>query len=542
MNIFTLAKRRIALTLLIAIAPTASLAFLVWYFSGDIPRETCDPSRDPECTVEAGSTEIPPTKNRSPAPASIQAATPNPIPLGAEELCSYVVATDGSNDETGSVTDPFRTIQAGIERLQPGDRLCVRGGFYTETLTIDAAGTSDQPITIMAYPGEHPVIDGQAGKRGLNTGYPLCANGCRESDLAEVDPVSGKGHVWEALVTISGEHVVFTGFDVQKSMGRGLILTDALNVTIKNINVHHSRHGGILAFTDAHQITIEGCTVWWNGEFASYSRSPALDWPVILMVRGTDVAVRNNAVFNNWGEGIGAGRGSKAVLIESNTIYDNYALQIYVDHGQDVTISSNLVYFSEDQTFFRGGAPPECIAINNEIGFSGHLNENIRIVNNLVRGCRYNLGLWAQASLNGVKDLLVAHNTFVDGTEGAILIAPALVTPHKDVRIKNNLIIQSSGIPVDLGTRTGILFSNNLWWPLLPAEQATSEGDVYADPELSLRGSIAAGELLPDYFTFKSADSPAIDAALVDEDAIEADYFDLPRGLSPDIGAVEWGE
>jgi hypothetical protein len=394
-----------------------------------------------------------------------------PDSLNPEETtpstCTHYVSPTGDDANNGSSpSTPFGSIMKGVNSITAGDVLCVRDGVYYEAISISQSGSPSQPITIMAFPGETPIIDGRAGLQGVNTGLPKCNNGCSGSQLAKIDPISGKGHVWPGLVNITGSHIVFDGFEITRSMGRGINIERAQDVKITNCDVHHSRHGGILAYKDTSDILVESCKFWWNAEFAPYSRSSStLNWPVIVLLRGQNILARNNVVFNNWGEGMAAGRDSRFVTIESNTVYDNYALQIYVNHAQDVVINRNLTYFSADTTFYRGTKPSECIAINNETEQVSQLSRNIEVTNNIAAGCRYNFGLWSQGDVNGTENLLVSHNTFVEGFEGGIRISDATDVPHKNVRFKNNIIVQSSGNSLSLETTIGITFSHNLWWP-----------------------------------------------------------------------------
>ena len=451
--------------------------------------------------------------------------------------CTFLVSPSGSDSNNGTSTvSAFKTIQKGINSLTPGGVLCVRSGTYYEAIRLSKSGSASSPLTITAYPGEKPIIDGRAGVDGLNTGLPSCPNGCSNSQLARVDPISGKGYVWESLVSITGSYITFEGFEIKRSMGRGVSIVGATQVGFRNNSIQHSRHGGILVYSDASYVTVEGNKIWWNADFAPYSRGNSLNWPMIVMVRGQHVTIRNNQVFNNWGEGIGAGRGARYITIEGNTVFDNYALQIYVDHAQEVLINGNLAYFSGDPTFYRGGKPSECIAINNETSSTEHLNKNITVTNNLVRGCLYNFGLWVQGSKWGTENLLVAHNTFVDGYEGGIRIARADAIAHKNVRFKNNIVIQRSGKPIALSTTAGISFSHNLWWPQQPTSAAVGSGDVTNDPVLAFSGSGAS------YFSINSAGSPAIGAALLDGDAVAADYYGNTRGPAADMGAIEFAD
>lgn len=81
---------------------------------------------------------------------------------------SYYVATNGNDNNNGSVSAPWRTIGNSIDRLRPGDILYLRSGIYYENnINISNQGTSSSRITIRNYPGETPTIDG--GYRDFRT-------------------------------------------------------------------------------------------------------------------------------------------------------------------------------------------------------------------------------------------------------------------------------------------------------------------------------------------------------------------------------------
>jgi hypothetical protein len=75
---------------------------------------------------------------------------------------SYFVATNGSDANAGTLNDPWRTIEKGLESLSAGDTLYVRGGTYLERIMSPSIspGRSDDRIRVMAYGGEVPVLKG----------------------------------------------------------------------------------------------------------------------------------------------------------------------------------------------------------------------------------------------------------------------------------------------------------------------------------------------------------------------------------------------
>ncbi|MBQ7109516.1 MAG: carbohydrate-binding protein [Clostridia bacterium] len=71
----------------------------------------------------------------------------------------YVAQTENaSDDNTGSISSPFKTLGEAAERAQAGDTVIVREGVYRETLTPLNSGTATAPITFKAADGEDVVI------------------------------------------------------------------------------------------------------------------------------------------------------------------------------------------------------------------------------------------------------------------------------------------------------------------------------------------------------------------------------------------------
>ncbi len=99
---------------------------------------------------------------------------------------SYYVATNGNNSNPGTLSQPFGTWQYAFSKLKAGDILYVRGGTYTGLLGSygsnyfgvrmeDVSGSSGSHITVTAYNGEVPILDGSSltSVNGSNIGIIL---------------------------------------------------------------------------------------------------------------------------------------------------------------------------------------------------------------------------------------------------------------------------------------------------------------------------------------------------------------------------------
>jgi len=63
-------------------------------------------------------------------------------------------ALAGATDtNTGSDTQPLKTISRAAELVQPGDVVRIHAGVYREKVIIKQSGTEEQPIRFEAAPG-----------------------------------------------------------------------------------------------------------------------------------------------------------------------------------------------------------------------------------------------------------------------------------------------------------------------------------------------------------------------------------------------------
>ena len=83
-----------------------------------------------------------------------------PISLSTE----YYVATDGNDNDAGTIGAPWATIGYAADQMSPGDTCYIRGGTYYISSTIvfdnNDSGTIGNPVTFKAYEGEDPVFIG----------------------------------------------------------------------------------------------------------------------------------------------------------------------------------------------------------------------------------------------------------------------------------------------------------------------------------------------------------------------------------------------
>jgi hypothetical protein len=88
-------------------------------------------------------------------------ATPSPSVPSDPSLQRYV-SPKGKDSNPGTLHKPWRTLAYALHRIYFGQVLFIRGGTYRENINRLRihAGTAAHPITVLAYPGENPVLEG----------------------------------------------------------------------------------------------------------------------------------------------------------------------------------------------------------------------------------------------------------------------------------------------------------------------------------------------------------------------------------------------
>ncbi|MBZ0317480.1 MAG: hypothetical protein K8L91_13750 [Anaerolineae bacterium] len=74
---------------------------------------------------------------------------------------TFYVSPDGSDDNPGSLEEPWATLRKATQEAIPGDTIIIRDGTYYEPLVPLRSGTEEAPITYQAYENETPILDGQ---------------------------------------------------------------------------------------------------------------------------------------------------------------------------------------------------------------------------------------------------------------------------------------------------------------------------------------------------------------------------------------------
>ncbi|SCY71753.1 Ig-like domain-containing protein [Microvirga guangxiensis] len=299
-------------------------------------------------------------------------------------MATIYVSTTGSDSNSGASGSPVKTISKASQLAKAGDTVLVGAGTYKGLVTISSSGSASAPITYKPVDGAKVIIDG--------AGTPTNSS----------------------LVTISGNYVVFQGFEVQNAQRTGISLWESHDVKVLNNKVHDSVRAGIFSGASSvgtsYNNVIEGNEVW-NNVKENTSKNSSSGWAQAIGAYASDnLTIRNNKSYDNWGEGIGVQSSMNAKIL-NNTTHDNFSVNIYLDNAQAAVVQGNTVYTTNDTTYYRNGKAAWGIRIANEHVDRPLPSKDIVITNNVLAGSG-EIGYGAYEANTGLINPKIENNTF----------------------------------------------------------------------------------------------------------------------------------
>jgi parallel beta helix pectate lyase-like protein len=264
--------------------------------------------------------------------------------------CTLFASPTGSDSASGSVTSPFRTVTKLVGSLSSGQVGCLRGGTYSEDVTVGKSG-----ITLTAYTGEQATL---VGRLWIQNG----ADGVTVTNLK----LDGKNAALLPSPTVNGDNDRFIGDEVTNenteicfvlgsSWGRaqgtliqgnrihncgklpsdnqdhGIYVADADNTQILDNVIYDNVDRGIQLYPDAQGTVIRRNIIDSNGEGIIFSgaggtassntvvdhnvisnaqiRADVESWYPLGNPVGTNNVVHDNCVVPGAGGGINASNG-----------------------------------------------------------------------------------------------------------------------------------------------------------------------------------------------------------------------------------------
>lgn len=377
---------------------------------------------------------------------------------------TYYVSPTGSNSNNGtSLSTPFQTIDHAMNQVLPGDTIYLRGGTYSEFVSIEAesSGTAAHRVTILPYGNETPILDGT----GLT--YPNSN---------------------QALLLNRADYVTFSGLTVRNSAGRG-ITSDGDFVHFEGLKIHAIEKNG-MNLREQTGSEIRNCEISDTSRMNSTYTANSGWANAIIVFDAHDMVIDGNLIHDNHGEGIIAAAGTYGFQISANVLYDNYGVNIYLSNSHNATVENNLVwesetaYISTSSSNWRKIAHAITITDENDGTVSeraeygcddssfepggGHLIQN-NILINTRRGINFHQYLptmWC----SGIKNTTVINNTIVNQWEEAVRLGDTDGwDDHVNSVFRNNIFHRRADssnpgrVLTVFGKGTSLTFENNLF-------------------------------------------------------------------------------
>lgn len=338
------------------------------------------------------------------------------------EAADYYVSPAGGGDCL--LGSPCK-IEAGLSRLGAGDTLYLLDGTYSETyatnsyvepaimniskyFNFSSPGTADAPITIKAYPGATPILEGDGTTAGIRIDG---------ENYLVIEGLTLR-NFWEAGVRI--------GYDVLTT-----------NIVIRNndfSNIRCNDNMGGVYVGKGENILIE------NNKFHDnyYERSGTINRGLgLIAFRGKNITIKNND-FYNLNQGIYYKHGE---AISGEGGYTRILNNHFYDVGPSWGIGSN-----QNRTEITNNLLENCpITLHNEDGTQADFTHNVKIEHNsLIGGLIYLSGGSAFSGATGtsIKNNLVYG--FSNNEHRGITVWPYEAVDDSQTTISNNLVFSSS--------------------------------------------------------------------------------------------------
>jgi hypothetical protein len=410
---------------------------------------------------------------------------------------TYYVSQTGNDNNAGTISSPWKTLQKAANTVNAGDTVFVRGGTYNERVTISHSGTSDKWITFKNYQNEIPIIDG-----------------------------TGKGSSYWAGGTLevsSTSYVLVDGFKVQNTPKSGICVLRSQHITIQNCQTTHTGMSGIrVCYGEgtSKKVYCDNIKILNNIISSAVIGSPKSQ-ETLTFSGVSNSEIRGNTLdSSNKYEGIDCKHNCNHITIAYNDVSTG-GVNIYVGGAPDGPACGDFEVYGN-----------YCHGKGNSIGISCeqiHVGNNFYFYNNILASATNGFALYEGGqALNGPSNVQFINNIFNVGNYGIRCNPFSSTIQMKNVVIRNN-IFRCSGIQLNSNQPSSQLtVDHNLF-----TGSSTLYGTAYIkeDPKFVSTTNYHLQSTSPCINKGSSTGAPNFDY----------EGYSRPQDTTIDIGAYEYG-
>lgn len=350
-------------------------------------------------------------------------------PHQALAASTHYVATDGTNANPGSETQPWRTIQKAADMAQAGDTIIVKPGTYSEDSVIPASsGTSGALITFKSQDSSNPAV------------------------------LDGNGTLTYGFKLVSRNYIKVEGFEIRNYRSSGILVNwttgFGYGMQIVGNQVHNNGLNGFsgagIYYRFSNGGLIQGNRIYDNGLISAPEQFHG-----IYYGSAVSLTIKDNVIYNNIADGMqGAGDN---VTIDGNMIYGHNNTTSHGDGIQhmgpsdNTVFKNNILYDNAQQLYIDsyGGAITNTQAFNNVFSRTAYTN--------------YMFAMVLDPEGGNITTATFYNNTAADMRANNSGSAFRIVAPRigivSDVTLKNNVFYNSP-----FSGKNGLTIDYNLYY------------------------------------------------------------------------------
>jgi len=308
----------------------------------------------------------------------------------------YYVSISGDDNNDGLERDgAFRTIGRAVEIVLPGDTIMILPGVYSEGISLNNYGATEQPITIMGE-DNGVVLD---GNRSMEIGF--WCEGCMNMIFDNLEIANytdiGIGFYQSSDIVLQNLVVHNNGFAVQLTdwelEGYGIHIDDCIRVDVQTSVVYANgpdpRPPGMLG-TGINTYDCVDCNIKYNNTYQNVGGGILVEDGVNILVEGNNVTANYlDATEDGWWDGGIWVDGGRNVTLKNNNVQANIGpgIQISDEDNQNPfgyvlegNICTGNYYGLFIWNFGYSGYPPERILQMENNQISGNSIQDVWII------------------------------------------------------------------------------------------------------------------------------------------------------------------